>query len=478
MTIAVEQADEGASPASAAGAAGSAPHAARPPSIRRRLSRSLLMLSGVLGLGLAIAVGFTVQEEVDELMDSMLEASAHVLAGALARNGQAAAGEALPGAAGALSGVMPAPAGEAAPAGASPAVVVASVGDDEEEEEFVWQWVDTNGVVLQRSAMAPAEPLTRELQAGFEDSDSWRVFRWPIAAQQRVLYVAHTQTERSEVQREIALTTIAVALLVGGLGMVWLSGRVDKELRPLAALSRVLAAYDPLEPGAVPGPPARSELVPVHLAIGTLGQRLRERVASERAFSAHAAHALRTPLAGIDAQLAVALRESPPPVQARLLRVRAASDRLRRVVTSLLALFRSDVRPHREWVDLADLAARLPADGFVVRAAAGGPVSADPDLLAAAISNLLDNAARLGAHHVMISSPEAGVVRVHDDGPGVSAQRREQLQHAIDTQDAEQLGGLGLILASMVARAHGGALRLPTVDTGFAADLDVGVSAV
>jgi signal transduction histidine kinase len=465
MTIAAEQ--DIASPARPASPAA----AARPPSIRRQLSRSLLTLSAVLGVGLAIAVGSTVQEEVDELMDSMLEASAHVLAGALARNGNApAAGEAPQDRAGASSAVV-------APAAATPAIVVASMGDDEEEEEFIWQWVDAGGVVLQRSAMAPAEPLTRDLRPGFEDSDGWRVFRWPIAAQQRVLYVAHSQTERREVQLEIALTTIAVALLVGGVGMVWLSGRVDKELQPLAALSRTLAAYDPLDPASVAEQPARSELAAVHQAIGALGQRLRERVASERAFSAHAAHALRTPLAGIDAQLAVALRESPPPVQARLLRVRAASDRLRRVVTSLLALFRSDVRPHREWVALSDLAARLPADGLQVRVAAGGPVSADPDLLAAAISNLLDNAARLGAHHVLISSPETGVVRVHDDGPGVSAQRREQLQRAIDTQDADQLGGLGLILAAMVARAHGGALRLPAVDTGFAADLDVGVAA-
>jgi signal transduction histidine kinase len=434
----------------------------RPPSIRQRLSRSLLALSAVLGVALAIAVGFTVQEEVDELMDSMLEASARVLASALARNGRGPeAGERPPASAVAASTVVFEPVGD----------------DDEEEEEFVWQWVDAGGAVLQRSAMAPAEPLTRDPRAGFEDSDGWRVFRWPMPAQQRMLYVAHTQTERREVQREIALTTIAVALLVGGVGMVWLSGRVRTELQPLAALSGVLAAYDPLEPGATPGLPARSELAAVHQAIGTLGQHLRERVASERAFSAHAAHALRTPLAGIDAQLAVALRESPPPVQARLLRVRAASDRLQRVVTSLLALFRSDVRPHREWVDLADLAARLPADGLQVQVTTGAPLSADPDLLAAAISNLLDNAARLGARHVRISSPETGVLRVHDDGPGVSAQRREQLQQAIDAQDAEQLGGLGLMLASMVARAHGGALRLPAVDTGFAADLDVGVSA-
>jgi len=48
-------------------------------------------------------------------------------------------------------------------------------------------------------------------------------------------------------------------------------------------------------------------------------------VAAERAFNAHAAHALRTPLAGLDAQIAVALREAPEPLQGRLERIRAGA---------------------------------------------------------------------------------------------------------------------------------------------------------
>ena len=79
----------------------------------------------------------------------------------------------------------------------------------------------------------------------------------------------------------------------------------------------------------------------MHDAISALGERLARRVANERAFSAHAAHALRTPLAGIDTQLAVAQREAPASLQPRLARVREAAGRLTRVVSALLALFRS-----------------------------------------------------------------------------------------------------------------------------------------
>ncbi|MBK9362956.1 MAG: hypothetical protein IPM99_18555 [Rubrivivax sp.] len=60
----------------------------------------------------------------------------------------------------------------------------------------------------------------------------------------------------------------------------------------------------------------------MHDAIEALGERLARRVANERAFGAHSAHALRTPLAGIDLQLAVAEREAPPALQPRLARAR------------------------------------------------------------------------------------------------------------------------------------------------------------
>src|SRR6185295_5326482 len=113
-------------------------------------------------------------------------------------------------------------------------------------------------------------------------------------------------------------------------GHWWLRRRVARELEPLQRLSQRLEGHEPLDGLATLGPAERRELAPVHAAIDALGARLARRVAHERAFTAHAAHALRTPLAGIDAQLAVALREAPPALAPRLQRVRAAAGRLQR----------------------------------------------------------------------------------------------------------------------------------------------------
>jgi two-component system OmpR family sensor kinase len=209
----------------------------------------------------------------------------------------------------------------------------------------------------------------------------------------------------------------------------------------------------------------------VHAAIDNLGQRLARRMAHERAFASHAAHALRTPLAGMDAQLAVALRESTPALQQRLQRVREASGRLQRVVRSMLDLFRAGGEVRRQAIDLHSLLAHLPVEHLQVAVDAGTPLHADPDLLAAALANLLDNAQRYGATRVTVSLPAPGTLRVHNDGPGLSAERREQLRSALSSQNYEHHAGLGLMLADLVARAHGGALALPETASGFAVDL-------
>ena len=264
-----------------------------------------------------------------------------------------------------------------------------------------------------------------------------------------------------------ALATLAIALLAH----LWLRARLRQELLPLEHLAERLARHDPLILGATLGAAERAELRPVHAAIDALTDRLARRLAHERAFTAHAAHSLRTPLAGIDAQLAVALRECPAQLQPRLQRVRSAAARLQRVVTALLTLFRSGVDLRRQPLDLASLVGRLPIEGLSITVEASQTLSADGDLLAAALLNLFDNALRNGASHVIVSTPASAALRVHDDGPGVSAARRSELQEAIAAQAYEGHTGLGLMLADLVARAHGGRLSLPEVDRGFAAEL-------
>lgn len=416
----------------------------RLPSIATRLARMLLASTLLWSVAVSLAVWLAVRHEVGELLDDTLQGAAEAMRPSLE-------GDMLP-----RNGTAGHPPGS---------------------DRYAWQVVSHAGGaparVLAHSSRAPQTAFVATPTAGFVQATDWRVFGTALGHDGRMLYVAQSRAEQLEAALEVgfdaALATLAVALLAH----LWLRARAVHELAPVQRLSQRLQQHDLLAPGATLGPAERAELQPVHAAIDALAAQLARRLAAERAFSAHAAHSLRTPLAGIDAQLAVALREAPPALQPRLQRVRAAAGRLQRVVAALLALFRSGVDLQREPLDLAALLGRLPVEGLVVTVEPGARIEADADLLSAALLNLLDNALRHGATRIVVASPAPGRLRLHDDGPGVDAPRRQALQDAVDAGGGEPGGGLGLMLADLVARAHGGRLTLPASDHGFVVELSL-----
>lgn len=404
------------------------------PSIRERLSTVLVLMSLLWGLAVSAVVWLTVRHEVDELLDQTLQESAEILYGLLVLNMPTAS----------YSEQLPAPA---------------------HDERLVWQVVAPGPRVLLRSHQAPTLPLASRRDSGFANTDEhWRVYALPFAGSDRMLYVAQRGSERREARLEAAGLTAGAALLVGLLCALGLRLRVRRELAPIDVLSAAVAHFEPAPDGASLQAASRAELLPMQDAINGLAARLAKRLANERAFSAHAAHALRTPLAGVVAQLAVAQRLSPPEAQPQLQRARSAADRLRRVVTALLALFRSGSEVQWQRVDLAELAAHLPFDGLELRTEGPCALDADPDLLVAALLNLLDNAHRHAATRVTLRvHRRAGGDEVHvsDNGSGMAPALRLQLQAALETQSYDGEVGLGLMLADLVARAHGGHLQLP-----------------
>ncbi len=418
-----------------------------PPSIAGRLARAVLGWALVWGLAVGLAVWLAATREVDELLDDALRSSAELMASLMADHDESVVG----------------------------AIGTAAV------EHFAWQLVAVDGRVLRRSVRAPVTAWHTAPRTGYTDLPGWRVYGVAAGRDGHVLYAAQTRAERNEARGEVALGAVLAAVAVGLLGHVWLRTRVRHELLPLQRLSQRLAGWrvEDGPPAAALGAPARAELAPVHAAVEQLAARLASRLANEQAFSAHAAHALRTPLAGIDAQLAVAARTAPPEIAERLVRVRAAATRLQHVVAALLGLFRSadgTAALQRGPVRLEDLVQRLPPFALQIDVAPGPDLHADADLLAAALLNLLDNAQRHGARHVRLATANAGtVLQVRDDGPGVEAGRLAALAAALAAERYADTGGLGLMLADRVARAHGGRLRLPDVTQGFGVDLDLGV---
>jgi two-component system OmpR family sensor kinase len=403
------------------------------------MARALLAVGAIWGVAAAVAVGLVVRHEIDELLDHALQESAEIMS---------------------VLVEVPTTSG-----------MTAQERDDDlptpkHKERMAWQVVSSDKRVLLRSHSAPETAWPAPAELGFFDvASQWRVFAMALPGpEQRVFYAAQPARERGETRMAAAEYSALTALVVGLAGAVWLRQRMRREFRPLAELSQAVAAYDPLDRAAQLAPAQRAELLPMERAINALGERVAQRIASERAFSAHAAHALRTPLAGIDAQLAVALRECPEPPLSRLVNVRSAAQRLQGVVVALLALFRSGSEPRWQRMTLESVVHRLPIAGVAVHTTGQPEIVADPDLLAAALANLLDNAIKHGATEVTVDTRTEGervVLRVSDNGQGVAQGVRAQLAGELAQASYGPPLGLGLMLADLVARAHGGRAFLP-----------------
>jgi two-component system OmpR family sensor kinase len=411
---------------------------AHPPSIRRRLTATAIGGLVVTAIVTAAIAALAVSRVVENLMKSSLEETAQALVVLAEHEREVEAltqGLALP----------------AAP----------------HEEALLWQLRAPDGRVVARSHRAPVEPWPVPLFEGHQHASDLAVFT--LAGQRLWLQVAQPLAALRRAQGLAAMQAAGAVLLLNLLAALLLTWKVGRELRPVAQLA---ADVEAVEPGPVaPRLPrsARQELEPVYLAVERLGQRLAGQLRSERAFSAHAAHSLRTPVAGVTAQVELLLSRSPEELRPKLQLVLEAMRRLAGVIEALLMMARSGRGPRmREFrasaLVTAALARRIAVDSSQLQEIG---VCGDPDLLAVAVANLVDNAVRHGASHVALKAGREGSaqwIEVIDDGPGIPAERLATLRAALATFESsgmvDEALGLGLTLAAMVARAHGGTIEL------------------
>ncbi|MFG6416712.1 ATP-binding protein [Roseateles sp. DC23W] len=305
--------------------------------------------------------------------------------------------------------------------------------------------------------------------------DAWRVYylqsphgEWLVAAGQLV-------HERDELVWNLLASQMLPWLLVLPVLLAAMAWAVRKALAPVRALADELRgrSADDLRP--VPEARAPQELKPLLAAMNGLFLRIESTLARERRFTADAAHELRTPLAVWRAQWDV-VRGAAGETERRAAEARLAVglDRIDRLVTQLLMLSRleaTDRLPHSVPVDwpvlvgqamndvlaLAErrhieLACNWPAAG-----AAPFPLQGDPDLLAALLRNLLDNAVRYAPERSSVALRfDADGLAVENGGPPLSSEALARLGerfHRADGQ-AETGSGLGLSIAQRVAALH------------------------
>jgi PAS domain S-box-containing protein len=211
-------------------------------------------------------------------------------------------------------------------------------------------------------------------------------------------------------------------------------------------------------------------------------ERLAQQAALARVgqMAAVVAHEVRNPLAGIKGAVQVLMGRRPPgdselPVMRDIV---ARIDSLSELINDLMIYARP--RPPRLSVvelrplvnDAISIVRRDPSGSSIEVSVDGEDVSvtADGELVRATVLNLLLNAAQAMAGRgritiVLARRGSSAVLEVHDNGPGISSEIREQVFEPFFTTKARG-GGLGLAIARRTAELHGGSLTLSCPDSG------------
>jgi two-component system, OmpR family, sensor histidine kinase TctE len=291
--------------------------------------------------------------------------------------------------------------------------------------------------------------------------------------------VAETTRKRARIRAQLLSTVLGCDLLELAmiLGMGWLAVRYA--LRPLVALRMQIARRSPrdldaLAPGSVP-----VEVRPLVDSLNRLFQRIEDSGRAQRLFLENAAHQLRTPLTGVQAQLELLITETESGAQrARLARTLEATLRLGHTTRQLLALAQSEhAASAGTTFEVFDAATMLETavPEHLSRAAAAGvdlaaelqpvPVLGSAWLLAEAVHNLLDNAI---AHTPQGGSVTArcgcdgdtASIEIADTGVGIApAERAMVTTRFYRGRSARGFGsGLGLSIVADVVRLHDGRL--------------------
>ncbi len=341
-----------------------------------------------------------------------------------------------------------------------------------------------DGQLVMRSANADTTPMsTRSL--GFEtarlaDGARWRVFA-TRSAQRDVLVVVGEQIDsRSSILWAVLRSMLLPMLLVlPFLGLaVWLA--VRQGLAPLRQLSHVLRqrrtlALEPVELLDMP-----AEMQPMVQALNELFERIERMVASERRFTADAAHELRTPIAAIRAQAQVALGSGDDKAQHdHALQVTlAACDRAVHLVEQLLCLARLESVPANRFgaLDLCAVTRRVAADLAPSAMARHQSLELDADqachvlgddmLIGVLVRNLIDNAMRYSPDgaRVLVSvttESEKTVLRVEDSGPGMTEAEMSRLGERFYRVlgSAQPGSGLGWSIVKRIGHVFGAELQ-------------------
>jgi signal transduction histidine kinase len=376
--------------------------------------------------------------------------------------------------------------------------------------------LDTSGIVLVDSSGEPegaslqGDALVTSALAGQYDSGALRdaqgtliAVAMPVLVEGELAGVVYLTQPLRDVDAVLAdlrtrLTwSTAIALVLSGAVALLLSRAITRPLHRLTSAAGAIAQGQLDQQVPVR---SRDELGRLSRTFNDMASRLRAARQAQTTFVANVSHELRTPLTSIKGMVET-LRDGAVDdfvVRDQFLgTVEVETDRLIRLVNDLLVLTRADAEAlnlRREPLDLAELA-RSTIEGLGPRAAARevtitldanpeAPLAwADGDRIAQVLVNLLDNAIKYSYPGGTVTASvgpdgDGTLVSVRDAGTGIPAEdlpqigqrfyradrARARAHSAGRSEGAPSGSGLGLSIATALVEAHGGSLRIESVE--------------
>ncbi|GHF57992.1 signal transduction histidine kinase [Deinococcus metalli] len=324
-----------------------------------------------------------------------------------------------------------------------------------------------DGQVIARAGNASEGTRTQfPVTPGLGTEDARRVLTLPVEG--LVLRVSRSTEALSGF-----LETLAKLLLIGSVFMIaaacaagyWLA---DRALRPVDAVVRTADAIARRGDYAerVLQAPGNDEMARLTRTVNSMLDGLSHTIEREKNFARTAAHELRTPLTVLRGRLDLTLKRprEAAEYERALLGMRGRVEALQDLTEGLLALARSEAPVALQPVDLAAVAVGA-SEVFEDTAHAQGKrlaleiepteVHAEPDGVARALGNLLENALKYGDGDVIWIRTAARELSVESLGPGPARDDWPRLllpfERGAGVQSVEG-SGLGLALVSALAR--------------------------
>lgn len=342
-------------------------------------------------------------------------------------------------------------------------------------EDSGYHWHDADGMRLFHWNEGPPPEELAPLAPGLHD-DVWVegilcVVLVRDSAQGRLALVLDI-TEFEDLEASIGLRVMALILGVVVLLGVLLVLVIGRAVRSLATLADDIARLHPERGGQriEVGPGDCHEQQVIADAFNAYLQRNERFLERERAFIDSASHELRTPIAAIAgaAQLVVQQEGLPKSAYEQVRRVLSTTRHVERLIALLLTLAKDPKR-------LADAAERVPLHELLpeivndhhyltggkqleirLDALAECEIDAPPDIVRAAIGNLLRNAIEHsdgGTLHVRLDADAS--VTISDPGHGMNPEEVARIYSRLARGESRDGGGIGLDLIARLCEHFG-----------------------